>query len=191
MIDSTSVLTTGQVARLCRVAPRTVAKWVDSGRLGGYTLPGSHDRRIPFKELMKFLELHRMVPQVESLRTSPVSNVIVIGPEDPSIREALQGIRSVELSWFADLFDGARAISASPLTIILMIQGAEEIAAATLIRQKFGFTIPIIGVVDREELVGQFRALGFSQVKLHTSKHIAQDLAKTVTAYAVNGPLSK
>ena len=191
MIHSTSVLTTGQVAKLCSVAPRTVAKWFDSGRLGGYTLPGSQDRRIPYQELVKFLEAHSMTQHVDSLRTSLVSNVIVIGPEDPSIREALQGIRSIELSWFSNLFDGARAIGTSPLTIILMIQGKDEIAAATLIRQKFGSTIPVIGVVEREELVGQFRALGFTQVKLHTSKHIAQDLAKTVTAYAANGPISQ
>lgn len=186
MMHSTSVLTTGQVAKLCNVAPRTVAKWVDSGRLGGYKLPGSLDRRIPYQELVKFLEAHRMTQHVDSLRTSLVRNVIVIGPEDPSIREALQGVRSIELSWFSNLFDGAQAIDTSPLTIILMIQGMDEIAAATLIRQKFGFTIPVIGVVERDELVGKFRALGFTQVKLHTSKHIAQDLAKTVTAYAAN-----
>lgn len=37
-------LTTGQVARVCHVAPRTVSKWLDSGRLKGYRLPTGHDR---------------------------------------------------------------------------------------------------------------------------------------------------
>ena len=99
-------------------------------------------------------------------------DVIVIGPEDSSIREVLQGIRSIELRWLGNFFDDARAIGASPLAIIMMIQGMDEIAAAALIRQKFGYTIPVIGVVKRDELDGQFRALGFAQVKLHTSKHI-------------------
>ena len=27
------VFTTGQVAKICKVAPRTVSKWFDSGRL--------------------------------------------------------------------------------------------------------------------------------------------------------------
>ncbi len=30
------VFTTGQVAKICKVAPRTVSKWFDSGRLRGY-----------------------------------------------------------------------------------------------------------------------------------------------------------
>ncbi|HSV26712.1 MAG TPA: helix-turn-helix domain-containing protein [Sedimentisphaerales bacterium] len=47
-------LTTGQVAEICHVAPRTVTKWFDSGRLKGYKIPGSRDRRIPLAELKRF-----------------------------------------------------------------------------------------------------------------------------------------
>ncbi len=39
------ILTTGDVARLCRVTIRTVIKWYEQGRLPGYRLPGSRDRR--------------------------------------------------------------------------------------------------------------------------------------------------
>jgi excisionase family DNA binding protein len=52
------VLTTGQVAQLCNVAPRTVTKWFDSGQLGGYRIPGSKDRRIPQNELIRFMKAH-------------------------------------------------------------------------------------------------------------------------------------
>ena len=52
------VLTTGQVTKLCSVAPRTVTKWFDSGQLGGYRIPGSKDRRIPVKELIRFMKAH-------------------------------------------------------------------------------------------------------------------------------------
>ena len=52
------VFTTGQVAKICKVAPRTVAKWFDSGRLKGYRIPGSQDRRIPREYLVKFLAQH-------------------------------------------------------------------------------------------------------------------------------------
>src|SRR5688572_17759958 len=37
------VLTTGEVAKICNVAPRTVSKWFDSGALRGYRIPGSKD----------------------------------------------------------------------------------------------------------------------------------------------------
>src|SRR5262245_10477949 len=52
------VLTTGEVARVCNVAPRTVSKWFDSGALKGYRIPGSKDRRIPVSELIKFMRAH-------------------------------------------------------------------------------------------------------------------------------------
>jgi two-component system, OmpR family, response regulator RpaA len=54
------VLTTGQVARICRVAPRTVSKWFDSGQLKGYRIPGSKDRRIPREQLTRFMRAHGM-----------------------------------------------------------------------------------------------------------------------------------
>jgi uncharacterized protein (TIGR02996 family)/excisionase family DNA binding protein len=54
------VYTTGQVAKLIRVAPRTVSKWFDSGRLRGYRVPGSQDRRIPRVELIRFLKENNM-----------------------------------------------------------------------------------------------------------------------------------
>lgn len=43
---SNDFLTTGQIATLLGVAPKTVSKWVDSGLLKGFRLPGSMDRRI-------------------------------------------------------------------------------------------------------------------------------------------------
>ncbi len=52
------VLTTGEVAKICNVAPRTVSKWFDSGTLKGYRIPGSRDRRIPASELMRFMRAH-------------------------------------------------------------------------------------------------------------------------------------
>ena len=56
MARSRDILTTGEVADICKVAPRTVSKWFDSGRLGGYRIPGSKDRRIPKAELLKFMK---------------------------------------------------------------------------------------------------------------------------------------
>lgn len=52
------VLTTGEVAKICNVASRTVSKWFDSGQLRGYRIPGSKDRRIPVSNLRKFMKNH-------------------------------------------------------------------------------------------------------------------------------------
>jgi len=55
-----TVLTTGEVAKICNVAPRTVSKWFDSGQLRGYRIPGSKDRRIPIEQLVRFMRTHKM-----------------------------------------------------------------------------------------------------------------------------------
>ncbi|MHC4075108.1 MAG: helix-turn-helix domain-containing protein [Planctomycetota bacterium] len=55
-----NVLTTGEVARICNVASRTVSKWFDNGHLKGYRIPGSGDRRIPTTELIRFMQANNM-----------------------------------------------------------------------------------------------------------------------------------
>jgi len=60
MAKGKNVLTTGDVAKICHVAPRTVSKWFDNGQLRGYRIPGSKDRRIPVTELVRFMKVHNM-----------------------------------------------------------------------------------------------------------------------------------
>jgi two-component system, OmpR family, response regulator RpaA len=54
------VFSTGEAAKICRVAPRTIMKWFDQGRLRGYRIPGSQDRRIPRDNLIRFLKENGM-----------------------------------------------------------------------------------------------------------------------------------
>ena len=60
MAKGKNVLTTGDVAKICHVAPRTASKWFDNGQLKGYRIPGSKDRRIPVNELIRFMKVHNM-----------------------------------------------------------------------------------------------------------------------------------
>ena len=39
---------------------RTVTRWFDTGKLKGYVLPGSKDRRIPRAYLIEFLKAYNM-----------------------------------------------------------------------------------------------------------------------------------
>jgi two-component system response regulator RpaA len=73
------VFTTGQVAKICKVAPRTVSKWFDSGRLRGYRIPGSQDRRIPREHLIRFLKEHSM--PLGELEEEGWHKILVIGAE--------------------------------------------------------------------------------------------------------------
>ncbi len=74
------VLTTGEVAKICHVAPRTVSKWFDTGKLRGYRIPGSRDRRIPLTQLVQFMRAHGI--PLEGLEGSTVRVLVVDG--DPA-----------------------------------------------------------------------------------------------------------
>ena len=75
------VFTTGQVAKICKVAPRTVSKWFDSGRLRGYRIPGSQDRRIPREHLLRFLKEYGM--PLGELESEVYNKVLVVGADGP------------------------------------------------------------------------------------------------------------
>jgi excisionase family DNA binding protein len=73
------VFTTGQVAKICKVAPRTVSKWFDSGRLKGYRIPGSQDRRIPREYLIRFLKEHGM--PLGDLEDEAMAKVLIVAQD--------------------------------------------------------------------------------------------------------------
>ena len=73
------IFTSGQAARACRVAPRTISKWFDSGQLQGYRMPGSADRRIPRDQFVKFLEANGMAAALAAI--SPVAEPAAVGVE--------------------------------------------------------------------------------------------------------------
>ncbi|HRX84015.1 MAG TPA: response regulator [Phycisphaerae bacterium] len=87
-----SVLTTGQVAKICNVAPRTVSKWFDSGQLRGYRIPGSKDRRIPVDQLVRFMKSHGM--PTEGVETGSIGVLIV--DEDTQLADLLSEALSAD-----------------------------------------------------------------------------------------------
>lgn len=56
---------TGQAAKLCGVAIRTVADWCDSGKLAFYRIPGSSHRRIEHDQMVKFAQEHNIPVRLE------------------------------------------------------------------------------------------------------------------------------
>lgn len=77
--------TTGEVARICQVTKRTVIKWIDSGRLPGYVIPGSRHRRVPADALRQFLRAHKMPDYTRSFRRR-----VLIVDDDPDFLELLK-----------------------------------------------------------------------------------------------------
>jgi excisionase family DNA binding protein len=96
------VLTTGEVAKICNVAPRTVSKWFDSGALHGYRIPGSKDRRIPLNQLIRFMKQHGM--PLNGLMTGQTRILIVDDEQD--IVEVLEKILEDEAKYEVEVSKG-------------------------------------------------------------------------------------
>lgn len=115
------VFTTGQVAKICKVAPRTVSKWFDSGRLRGYRIPGSQDRRIPREHLVRFLKEHGM--PLGELESEVYNKVLVVGADGPMLgvlRDHLREADDFRLETAASGFEaGIRAESFHPDCILV------------------------------------------------------------------------
>jgi len=99
------VLTTGEVAKICNVAPRTVSKWFDSGALHGYRIPGSKDRRIPLNQLIRFMKQHGM--PLNGLMTGQTRILIVDDEQD--IVEVLEKILEDEAKYEVEVAKGGFA----------------------------------------------------------------------------------
>lgn len=103
--QSKAILTTGQVAKVCRVAPRTVSKWFDSGKLKGYRIPGSQDRRIPRENLLKFLREHNMPVDVLGIVDS--QNPALVVTDDKRTTESVLSLNSLEATFVVDVVKNA------------------------------------------------------------------------------------
>jgi len=89
------ILTTGEVAKICNVAPRTVSKWFDSGQLRGYRIPGSKDRRIPLASLVKFMKQHNI--PMEGLQSGR-TRVLIVDAES-EIVDVLEKVLSEQANY--------------------------------------------------------------------------------------------
>ncbi len=86
MADAKDVLTTGEVARICRVTIRTVIKWYESGRLPGYKLPGSRDRRFQRQAVEDFLRRHAMPLDLLEPGAAPRGPLVLVVDDDAGVR---------------------------------------------------------------------------------------------------------
>ena len=120
-MPSSKVYTTGQVAKICKVAPRTVSKWFDSGRLKGYRIPGSQDRRIPREYLIKFLKEHGM-PLVE-LEDETTAKVLIVAQDQvliENMKRELPPEKSFKVATAASGFEaGIQVESFTPDCIVV------------------------------------------------------------------------
>jgi excisionase family DNA binding protein len=142
------VFTTGQVAKICKVAPRTVSKWFDSGRLKGYRIPGSQDRRIPREYLIRFLKEHGM--PLGDLEDEAMAKVLIVAQDQvltENLKRELPIERSFKVAVASSGFDaGIQAESFHPDCIIVdfSIGRTEALQICQNLRRNSEFTDVIL-----------------------------------------------
>jgi two-component system response regulator RpaA len=152
MAKGRNVLTTGDVAKICNVAPRTVSKWFDSGQLHGYRIPGSKDRRIPVNELIRFMKANNMPTDI-----LPVGKirVLIVDSENGSkspITDALAVRGGYEIQSVCNGFDAGAAAQRFAPHVILINLLARDIDANGICKsirssEEYG-TIKIIALAN-------------------------------------------
>ena len=133
MAKGKNVLTTGDVAKICNVAPRTVSKWFDSGQLKGYRIPGSKDRRIPVNELIRFMKQNNM-----PLPAMPVGRMRVVivdnNGETPTLAEMLKEKTDYEIRVVRNNFETGTTVQKFLPHILLVNLLSKDIDAGEICR---------------------------------------------------------
>lgn len=136
-------LTTGEVARICNVAARTVSKWIDAGRLEGYRIPGSRDRRVHVRALEAFVAAHgipvsnagadagttdQRTPSPRGSRT----RVLVVDADRAAadtVREVLEGLGTHEVRTAAEALSAASECGTWNPDVVVFDRSAGDAAA--------------------------------------------------------------
>ena len=129
MTKGKNVLTTGNVARICNVAPRTVSKWFDSGQLKGYLIPGSKDRRIPVSELNRFMKAHNI--PATALPVGKIRVIVVDSNSDSAstLADSLQARADYEVQTVSSNFEAGVATQKFAPHVLLINFLAEGVDA--------------------------------------------------------------
>ena len=82
------IFTTGEAADVCKVSQQTIIRCFDSGRLGGFRVPGSKFRRIPRADLIKFMRENEIPTGV----LEPSGKRVLVVDDDPQIIEMFRDL---------------------------------------------------------------------------------------------------
>jgi two-component system, OmpR family, response regulator RpaA len=149
------VFTTGQVAKICQVAPRTVSKWFDSGKLRGYRIPGSQDRRIPREQLIRFLKENGM--PLGGLEAEGWHKILIVGAEPlfiDRLKELCQEDDDFKYEIAHSGFEaGTLASSFHPDTIVIdhAMGRSEALQIATTLRRNEAYKETVIFALASED----------------------------------------
>jgi excisionase family DNA binding protein len=129
-------LTPGEIAHYCDVHQRTVSRWIASGQLKGFKLPGRGNYRVVLEDFISFLQQQK-IPVPHSLTTA--TTVLVVDDEVGYRRAILRVLQSAGFNVLmaADGFQAGVLLQHKPavMTLDLQMPGLDGFEVLKYIRQ--------------------------------------------------------
>lgn len=184
--------TTGKIAKLYRVAPRTVSKWFDSGRLKGYRIPGSTDRRVSEANLVAFAKEYGL--PLDGLYDPETARDLVLSIGDVFLPDYIGQKDGLIVQHEADAFAAGKAIRDPALKAVL-ISGLPRDTVAAICRAIRGDAeladLPVLIVCAEDDDPTSWEAVGFATKALQTpadptaiAKWVGSEVEKARLAHA-------
>jgi len=148
MAKGKNVLTTGDVARICNVAPRTVSKWFDSGQIKGYLIPGSRDRRIPVTELARFMKENNIPANLPPFAKVRVLVADSDGQAGLALAESLRRETDYEVQTARTDFEVGLAVQKfGPNVLLISLSGGKIKTTEICSKLRAGQDSPLIKII--------------------------------------------
>jgi CheY-like chemotaxis protein len=110
-----------------------VSKWFDTGKLRGYRIPGSRDRRIPAGQLVEFMKAHGM--PLDGLDGQTL-RILIVDADPASVEAAaasLAGDEKYELQFAGNDFEAGMATERFTPHVVFVDVLGEEIDFAQIL----------------------------------------------------------
>ena len=161
------IYTTGQIAKICKVSPRTVSKWFDSGKLPGYRIPGSLDRRVTRQQLVSFCTYYGF--PLADLEMDTVQRVLCVGVGPVLCQQLIEILPDGECALLqvnSPFAAGYEFLRYNPQTIILdfsLSRGECQSIAWQVKHLRRDECIQVIGLTSEDEChIGSLLESGFT-----------------------------
>lgn len=108
-VKQPTIFTTGQVAKLCAVSIRTVARWIEMDHLKAFRLPGTgSEYRVVKKDLIDFMEKYNL--PTDHIEEDTGYKILVIDNDPKEIRFIREAMYDLKLDYtfyeFTDFIEG-------------------------------------------------------------------------------------
>ncbi|MDP5029082.1 MAG: response regulator [Paraglaciecola sp.] len=183
-------LTSGEIAKYCNVNLRTVIRWLESGKLKGYKLPGRGNNRVLITDFIDFLKHHKM-PIPNELGDSEDPAVLIVDDE-LSMAKAIQrlarkaGVRSIiaDNGFHAGLMLSAH--KPQMMTLDLSMPGLDGFGVISYTRSQEAFKDMKIIVVSALDQASLDKAISMGANKAYSKPFEPTDLMAEFEALVGN-----